>query len=382
MFFCVFFWRICVYNRSMSAENVENRKNRKLGRKGILFRVTSGLWRTAKSHSTAIGILLGILFLCFLMTMVAFGLILSKIQRTYAVLVMFITTFVLTIPSHYLLIRLVYRLTGKHFLDKYEREREVAALRAELAEKKQEEETRRNNNFPQERGQKVSWLPVWEQRIDQPIFDSVPYESEKRVAFDRHNILVRGAKKMYHWVVPVKININAEKEKPDKEERLYVAGHITGRRIFWVDADEIMVNIDDPTTFLVYGLDQSAIHAGFLDDAEIPSFRVDKYFSWAVSTSGGKSGGSDNIKKFELIRDDEMTVRSSRISLHWDRLVDDIKTDTSRVMNDVLSATKEKIIATLKTMDASKRVEFVDAKTVGTEQKFLTYFDLSGKVEQ
>lgn len=365
----------------MSAENDENRESRKEVRKGILIRALGGLFRAMKNHAGFFGFLLGILFLCFLMTMVAFGLILSNIQRTYAVLVMFITTFVLTIPSHYLLIRLVYRLTGKHFLEKYEREREIAALRAELSEKRQEEETRRNNNFPQERGQKVSWLPVWEQHIDQPIFDSVPYESERRVTLDRRSLLVRGARKMYHWVVPVKININAEKEKPDREERLYVAGHITGRRIFWVDADEIMVNIDDPTTFLVYGLDRNVIHTGFLDDAQTPSFRVDKYFSWAVSTAGGKSSGSDSIKKFELIRDDEMTLRSTRISLHWDRLVDDVKTDTSRVMDDVLSAAKEKIIATLKTMDATKRIEFVDSSAAGTEQKLLTYFALSGKSE-
>ena len=351
-------------------------------RKGMLSLLFSSVWRVVKPHSTTVGIVLLILFLCFLMTMVAFGLILSKIQRTYAVLVMFITTFVLTIPSHFLLIRLIYRLTGKYFFEKQAREQELQSLKAELAERKQDEETRRNNNFPQERGQKVSWLPVWEQRLDQPIFDSVPYESEKRVQLDKHNILIRGAKKMYHWVVPVKININAEKERPDKEERLYVAGHIVGRRIFWVDANEILVNIDDPTKFVVYGLDENAIHSGFLEDAETPSFRVDKYFSWAVSTSGGKYTNSDSIKKFELIRDDEMTLRSSRIALHWEKLVDDIKTDTSRIMSDVLSATKEKIIATLRTMDATKRIEFVDTKSVGTEQKLLTYFDLGGKTDK
>lgn len=321
----------------------------------------------ARSHGTAILIVLAILALCFLMAMVAFGLIVSQVHRTYAVLVTFITTFVLTIPSHYLLIRLVYRLTGTHFLDKYERDRE-------LAERAQEAQSRRNNQFPQERGQKVGWVPVWEQRIDQPIFDSVPYESGRRVQFDRSSLLVRGAKKVYHWVVPVKITRG---EKPDKEERLFVAGHITGRRVFWIDAEEIVVNADDPARFVVYGLDERRVHAGFLDDAETPSFRVEKYFSWAVSARGGNYANPDNIKKFELIRDDDLTSRASRIAVHWEKLVADIKTDTSRVMGEVLTAARDKITATLKAIDSTRAVEFADGAPplAGNGQQLLRYVE-------
>ena len=350
-------------------------------RKGIFSLVFGGLWRVIKSHSSMAGIVLGVLFLCFLMMMVAYGLILSKIQRTYAVLVMFITTFVLTIPSHYLLIRMVYRLTGKHFLEKYAHEREIDMLRAELAERKQKEETRSNNSFPQERGQKVSWVPVWEQRIDQPVFDSIPFETEKRVQIDRHSLLYRGARKMYHWIVPVKIN---REEKPDKEDRLFVAGHIKGRRGFWVDADDITVCIDEPDKFIVHGLDEHAIHAGFLDDAESPSFKVEKYFSWAVSAKGGNYRNPDNIRKFELVRDDELSLRSSAISLHWDRLVDDVKNDTSRVMSDVLSATREKIISTLKAADATKTIEFANQESAleGSESKRKQLSDFSMNKER
>ena len=332
------------------------------------------IWKRARSHGTTVLIVLAILTLCFLMTMVAFGLIVSRIHRTYAVLVTFITTFVLTIPSHYLLIRLVYRLTGTHFLDTYERDRELAALRAELAERAQEAQSRRNNQFPQERGQKVGWVPVWEQRIDQPIFDSVPYEGSRRVQFDRSSLLVRGAKKVYHWVVPVKITRG---EKPDKEERLFMAGHITGRRVFWIDAEEIVVNADDPARFVVYGLDERRVHAGFLDDAESPSFRVEKYFSWAVSARGGNYAKPDNIKKFELIRDDDLTSRASRIAVHWEKLVADIKADTSRVMGEVLAAARDKITATLKAIDSTRAVEFADTAPplAGNAQQLLRYVE-------
>ena len=336
--------------------------------------VMKKIWNLMRSHGKAVWLVLAVLFLCFLMTMVVFGLIMSRIQRTYALLVTFITTFVLTIPSHYLLIRLIYRLTGKHFLDKYEQDREIAALRAELAQRRQEEESRRNNNFPQERGQKVSWVPVWEQRIDQPLFDSVPFESEKRVQIDRHSLFYRGARKMYHWVVPVKIK---REEKPDREERLFVAGHISGRRVFWVDAGEITVCLDDPAKFLVYGLNEDAIHAGFLDDAHTPSLKVEKYFSWAVTALGGNYAKPDNIKKFELIPEDELSARSSRISVHWEKLVSDVKFDTARVMDDVLAATREKITAALKAADSSKIIEFAEGKKTvsGKEEKLLQYFD-------
>lgn len=332
------------------------------------------IWRAARTRGATVLIVLAMLVLCFLMTMVAFGLIVSKINRTYAVLATFITTFVLTIPSHYLLIRLVYKLTGTHFLDKYERDREVAALRAELAERAQEAQSRRNNQFPQERGQKVGWVPVWEQRIDQPIFDSVPYAGGRRVRLDRSSLLVRGAKKMYHWVVPVKI---MRGEKPDKEERLFVAGHITGLRVFWIDAEEIVVNADDPARFLVYGLDERRVHAGFLDDAETPSFRVEKYFSWAVSARGGNYASPDSIRKFELIRDDEPTARASRIALHWEKLVADIKADTSRVMGEVLAAARDKIAATLKAIDGTRAVEFADGAPphAGNGQQLLRYVE-------
>ncbi len=358
--------------------DVEKQNAGRKGNRGFLFRMAGSAWSALKKHSASAGMVILILFLCFLMTMVAFGLIMSKMQRTYAVLVMFITTFVLTIPSHWLLIRLVYRLTGRHFLSKYEQEREIAALRSELAGRRQEEETRRNNNFPQERGQKVTWVPVWEQRIDQPIFDSVPFESEKLVQIDKRSLLYRGARKMYHWVVPVKIN---REEKPDKEERLFVAGHISGRRVFWVDAGEITVNLDDPAKFVVYGLNENAIHAGFLDDAETPSLTVEKYFCWAVSAVGGNYAKPDSIRKFELIRDDEISARSSRIALHWEKVVDDVKFDTARVMKDVLSATREKILSTLKAVDSVRAVEFVDGKPElgGNEQKLLRYFDASEK---
>ncbi len=331
------------------------------------------MWHRVRTQGATVLIVLAVLALCFLMTMVAFGLIVSKIHRTYAVLVTFITTFVLTIPSHYLLIRLVYRLTGTHFLDKYEQDREIAALRAELAERTQEAQSRRNNQFPQERGQKVGWVPVWEQRIDQPIFDSVPYEGGRRVRLDRSSLLVRGAKKVYHWVMPVKITRG---EKPDREERLFVAGHITGRRVFWIDAEDILVNADDPARFVVYGLDERCVHAGFLDDTETPSFRVEKYFSWAVSARGGNYANPDNIKKFELIRDDELTSRASRIAVHWEKLVADIKADTSRVMGEVLAAARDKITATLKAIDSTRAVDFADtAPLAGNGQQLLRYVE-------